>query len=81
MKQVKVIFSVETVQEVPDDWDEEMVEFYYGGGSSWCADNLVDDLIGRRERGSCNCDIITGRYAGEATKEDLERYRRSSCDQ
>lgn len=78
MKQVKVIFSVETVQEVPDDWDEEMVNFYYGPDSRWCAENLVDDLIGRRERGICNCDIITGRYAGPATPEELARYRRST---
>lgn len=75
-RSVKVAFTVETVMRIPSDWDEEMVNFYFGPDSRWCADNLIADLVNRSGEEGCNCDIITGKYAGEASDADEANYWR-----
>jgi len=44
LKRVRLRLSMEYVVKVPESWDEERIEDHRNDGS-WCADNLVDELV------------------------------------
>ncbi len=75
-RSVKVTFTIDTVMRVPSDWDEDMINFQFGPDSRLCADNLIADLVNRSGEDDCNCDIITGKYTGEASEKDEIKYWR-----
>jgi hypothetical protein len=75
--------TIKVVRTVPENWDQEMVEFHMNE-SSWCFDNIVDELdlaadkvrIKRAEDGCCLlCSLATGRYLGEATADDEDAFQ------
>jgi|SRR5215469_4847565 len=65
--------SFDLVVEVPEDWTEDKVEFKYNG-SSWCADNLISDLVKLEKRvengAGCLCHAFKAEFLREATSED-----------
>lgn len=56
--QKKVIIELRTklIAEVPEDWDNEMIEFYYGD-SSFCLGNLVEMVAADNEQDPHHCNI------------------------
>lgn len=42
-KKVKLKATIEFITDVPNDWDDEMINFKFNG-STWCVNNLIDDL-------------------------------------
>lgn len=42
-KKVLLKATITLEAEVPDDWNEEMINFHFNE-SSWCADNLINML-------------------------------------
>lgn len=70
---VVVRFHVDLVVDVPEDWDAEMINFRYNE-SSWCADNLAEDLSATVNRlddkGGCLCQFVEAEFVREATDED-----------
>lgn len=65
-----VDFTIRMVVSVPEDWDEEMINFRYNE-SSWCANNLLTYLENRADStGRCMCDITSAKYIRDATEED-----------
>jgi hypothetical protein len=63
------------VATVPEDWDEEAIEFQYNG-SSRCADNTIHDLVDLVDSDSgCSCCASATRFVREATEDDvLKRF-------
>lgn len=55
-QKVKVEYTISLEQEVPKEWDKAMIEFYFND-SSWCADNLIDELTRYSEEHGCICNI------------------------
>lgn len=70
---VVVRATFEYTVDVPEDWDQEMIEFQRNEGS-WCADNGIGELNDLSERldkaGACACAAISYEYVREATEED-----------
>ena len=62
---VEVIFQI--MREVPEHWDEDNIEFGLNE-SSWCFDNILEDL--QPGNGECLCNHAYGKYLREATEED-----------
>lgn len=61
-KPVRVRVTIEYTVQVPQTWDADAV-LLHRNGSSWCADNLIDELIADREwhdstDGSCLCGRV-----------------------
>lgn len=58
-KTVAVAYTITMPREVPEDWDDDMVEFYLNE-SSRCADHFIADLAEYCEtlkaKGGCLCD-------------------------
>lgn len=40
----------------PDDWDDDMIRFHLNE-SSWCADNIIDELEKYSEEHGCICGV------------------------
>jgi hypothetical protein len=57
--------TTEVVVEVPEFWDEDMIDFHRNE-SSWCASNILPDLEAR----PCICKDTTFDFVREATEED-----------
>jgi hypothetical protein len=72
-KTVVVDFTIRTVLEVPEHWDNEQIDFHYNDGT-WCADNLLNELERRTENVRCLCDITEAKYIKEANRKDEEDY-------
>jgi len=82
-KTVTIQAAFEMVIAVPDEWDEETINFCRNEGS-WCVDNLVNHMAGFVERsrendGGCFCGSTEIKYLREATKEDV-RGLPIACD-
>ena len=53
MKQKKTIrITIDLPMEFPEEWDDQMIEFYLNE-SSYCCDNLVDELNKYSEEHGC----------------------------
>lgn len=77
---VVVRVTIEMVRQVPDDWTAEDIEFHIND-SSWCADNIVDDLTRFTERGEgCLCRHLSAEYVREATAEDENTWGVRAAD-
>lgn len=69
---VVVEFTIKTVVAVPEDWDYDSIDFKYND-ACWCADNLLDELVKRREDERpklCMCGIIEAKCTKEADEND-----------
>ena len=73
---VVVDYTFRTILSVPEDWDEERINFYMNNSSS-CASNRLFDLIRhyvKEGRDICICNLFTGEYIREASLKDLDFY-------
>jgi len=75
LKVVMVEVSMTIPRVVPADWDESMVNFHLNE-SSWCADNIIEDInlyINSKNQGApCMCGTFCGKLLRDATEEDLK---------
>ena len=75
--------KLELVRTVPEDWDEDMINFHMND-SSWCFDNIAEEIADTVERmpdGTCVlCAHAEGRFIREATPEDEAAFRLSVCE-
>ena len=75
LKVVMVEVSMTIPRVVPADWDESMVNFHLNE-SSWCADNIINDLnrymIAKKQDAPCMCGTFFGKLLRDATEEDLK---------
>ena len=64
---VVVRAMVEYVVTVPEDWDQDAIEFQRNEGS-WCADNGVREIMAvfKKTRRQCFCELLTYGYLREA---------------
>ena len=60
---------------VPEYWDADAVDFHFND-SSWCADNIANELVRYMEAKSyeagCLCSSFEGTFIRDAEPEDLE---------
>ena len=67
MRRVQVVHQYTLEHDVPDDWDDDMVEFFFNE-SSHCADNeakvILDGL--RHSDGFCLCSKHSARVVKNA---------------
>lgn len=56
MKTVNIKWTINLPVEVPDDWDNDLINFHFNE-SSWCCDNLIDLLEKYSEEHGCICGI------------------------
>lgn len=70
-KRVKLRTVIEYEDEVPADWDREMIEFHRND-SSWCADNLLKKLENISEKNGCLCPIQHTVYLGMTSEAFLD---------
>lgn len=77
-KTVVVKVEMELVVKVPEDWDQNNIEFKYNDSSS-CQDNIIQEINSMVERmnndASCSCGLINVKYLREATEEDESRQK------
>lgn len=71
---IKVQMTLEFVEDVPEDWEEDDINFHYNE-SSWCANNILNKLQYRTENVGCLCDCVDFKYVGEATEEDEYKWK------
>lgn len=76
---VMVRVSFDLIREVPEDWDQTMIEFHMNESSS-CKDNLIDEIEKQAGRIGCSCGFGNGEFLREATAEDEEEYKRKIAD-
>lgn len=69
-KRVVVKHMINVVHEVPDEWTEKDVDFYFND-SLHCANSLRQDLSKLRD-GACLCEDHSAFYLRDATEQDLE---------
>ena len=70
---VVIRMTAEFVHKVPEEDSADSIEFGLNE-SSWCSDNILDDLRRVSERsGFCLCDWSKFEYVREATEEDKRR--------
>lgn len=60
--------------EVPEHWGEEMINFHKNE-SSWCADNILDDLKRMRRYDGCLCSQAEFKYINEASESEHNHYK------
>jgi hypothetical protein len=63
------------LHEVPEDWDEQSVDFFVG--ESDCGNNAVSRLVRLRDgidNRRCMCNQTSGRFVREATEEDEREF-------
>lgn len=53
-KRVKLRYTIEIETDLPHSWDKDMIEFHRNE-SSWCTDNLIDELQEYVDEGQCLC--------------------------
>lgn len=54
-----VKITINLPMEFPDEWDDELINFYLND-SSWCFDNLLPLLEEYSEKHGCICGICKG---------------------
>ena len=69
---VVVRYEIEFTTDVPEHWTKDDFEFHRNE-SSWCADNLIDELEGLKERGCCLCSFTEASFVREATDDDEQK--------
>lgn len=59
-KEKIIEFTIRLPMDYPEDWDDDMIEFHLNE-SSWCMDNIIDELKKYSETYGCICGICEGR--------------------
>ena len=88
-KAVVVDVTFRYVRMVPDDWDEQHIEFHLDGSSS-CATNILEELVRLQERMDdpdsqdaddgymCFCPILqAAKFVRDADDDDIRLYHLS----
>ena len=74
VKVVMVQVTMTIPRVVPASWDADAVDFHLNE-SSWCANNIEDDLARYKDAmgddAPCMCGAFSGEYLRDATEEDL----------
>lgn len=70
-KKVRIQWTIELPMDVPEEWDKEMIEFYFNE-SSWCCSNIIDDLQQYDKDHGCICGICKAEFLEEISKEEIE---------
>lgn len=61
LRKEKIIeLTIKLPMDFPEDWDDDMIEFHLNE-SSWCMDNIIDELQKYSEANGCICNICEGR--------------------
>ena len=55
-KIVNIKWTINLPMTFPNNWDDDMIDFYLNN-SSWCCDNLIDELQKYSDEHGCICDI------------------------
>ncbi|MDY6893946.1 MAG: hypothetical protein SVO01_00790 [Thermotogota bacterium] len=76
-KKVKIKYSFELEIEMPWSWTKDEIEFSRGGGSSWCANNALEELEELSNKLGCLCSIFSSEVL-EMSEEPP--YRRDKND-
>lgn len=71
-KTIVVDFTIRTVMDVPEDWDEEFINFRYNE-SSWCVDNILP-IFEKKSEHSCLCMNTEAKFVRDATEHDEEDW-------
>lgn len=71
---VVVKMEIEIVLDVPEDWDENFINFHKNE-SSWCASNIISELQRMDEKTGCLCEFTEFKYLREASEEDEENFQ------
>lgn len=72
---IVIEFAVQMVVAVPEDWNQELIEFGFNDSSS-CADNIfsnLERLVKRHGGDLCLCPQHKTRYLREATEDDEQQ--------
>ena len=56
-KKVTVRVTIDLPMEFPVEWDNELIEFHLND-SSWCADNIIEEIESYSEEHGCICGIF-----------------------
>ncbi len=56
-RKVKIRMTVEYVVNVPAGWTKDEIEFHRNE-SSWCADNVIDELSETAKEHECLCNCV-----------------------
>ena len=70
-KKVRIKWTIELPMEVPEEWDKEMIEFYFNE-SSWCCSNIIEDLQQYDKDHGCICTICKAEFLEEISKDEIE---------
>ena len=71
MKRV-IQWVIDLPMEVPDEWDKDMIEFHFNE-SSWCCDNLIDELEKFSEEHGCICPICHATVVVDKDLKEVEK--------
>ena len=71
-KTIVTRLTIDFVDNVPENWDKEVIDFHYNN-SSWCASNILNRLE-ERNNFRCLCDVASFEYLRDATEEDEEKW-------
>ena len=71
-KTIVTRLTIDFVDDVPENWDKEVIDFHYNN-SSWCASNILNRLE-ERNNFRCLCDVASFEYLRDATEEDEEKW-------
>src|SRR4051812_32268294 len=60
-RRVRLRYSFEIDVDVPAEWDDDMIAFHRAGGSSWCANNAIHELLRAYPdtEAGCACDVFS----------------------
>lgn len=59
-KEKTIRITIDLPMKFPKDWDDKMIEFHLNE-SSWCFDNLIDQLEQYSLKHGCICSICEAR--------------------
>ena len=69
---------IEFVADEPEEWTAEQITFHRNE-SSWCADNVLDDVAAPDTDNTCICSRCKIEYVREATVRDVEDMPRRNA--
>jgi hypothetical protein len=69
---VLVELTIPVVMRYPKDWDNALIEFYMGGGSSSCGSNWWSHIERTFTISGCMCETLNHRVARDATPLEAE---------
>lgn len=70
-KEKIIEFTIRLPMDFSEDWDDDMIEFHLNE-SSWCMDNIIDELKRYSEANGCICNICEGRALNKEKDNGIE---------